>query len=746
MISPTLAAVFKNSYQYTKDNNNEIITIEHVFSFLLEDESIQEIFTKLDVDYKDLSKKMFKYLEKYKQESDEERAKQDPIESAVLAEVIENGLKQALNSSRPMIEVEDILFQIIELEETHCAYLMKEAGVNKLNLMEAISDVQRDYGEDMFPQMGAHTGTAKKPTKKQDTKSILINMSEAYKNSDVKEPIIGRDAELKRSIQILSRKKKSNPILVGEPGVGKTSIVDGLVQEIEEGRVPDNLKNAEVFALNIGTLTSGTKYRGDFEQKLENMLKELKEYENPILFIDEIHNMIGAGGTSSSSLDMSEMLKPALASGEIKCIGTTTYGEYKNSFQKNGAMNRRFSKIDVKEPNTEDSVKILEGIKPLYEKHHNVTYSHEIIERMVELSQKHLHDKFLPDSAIDLMDEVGSKKHQGADKKYAIKVKDIEDTISEIANIPSKNLHSEDKKMLKNLSKDLKKSIYGQDEVIDLVTQTILINKAGLSNPNKPISSFLFTGPTGVGKTELVKELASTLGIKFNRLDMSEYMEKHAISKLIGAAPGYVGYEEGGILIEMVKKNPHSIILFDEIEKAHPDIANVLLQILDAGSLTDNTGYKADFKNTIVVMTSNLGTKEAPKMGFGGDEDAISQKTDSAIKKYFAPEIRNRLDNIVEFKHLTEENILKIVEKNIAELQEQLNKSKVVIKFDAKAKKFIADAGYDKALGARPIAREFNKLVKPNITNELLFGEISKGGEVQVTVKDGALDFKFSKK
>lgn len=743
MIDPALMDVFNHSYNYSQENNNSIITIEHVFSFLLVNEDIQEVFRKMDVDPFELSEEMFKHLEEYREK---EPLKGKPMESKVLTDTIENGVRQVYGSGRKMLDVEDMLVQIASLEECHASYLMKKRGVTKKKLLDAVSEQQRKHHDSLLSsgEGEVHIST-KKGGSKDEKKSVLINLSEQY-DPEKAEPLIGRDAELERMIQILSRKKKSNPILVGEAGVGKTSIIGGLIARIECQEVPINLVGADVFSLNVGSLTAGTKYRGDFEAKVEGVLKELEEYDNPILFIDEIHNMIGAGGTSSSNVDMSEMLKPYLADGRLKCIGTTTYPEYKNSFQKNDAMNRRFSKIDINEPSIEDSVKILEGIKSGYEKHHNVTYSHEVIAKIVELAEKHLHDKFLPDSAIDLLDEVGAKKHISAKKKAAVKIKDLEDTISELANIPSKNLDTDNKKMLRGLSANIKKSIYGQDEVIDLVTQTILVNKAGLSNPNKPISSFLFTGPTGVGKTELVKELSKNLGIKFNRLDMSEYMEKHSVSKLIGAAPGYVGYEEGGVLIEMIKKNPHSIILFDEIEKAHPDIANVLLQILEDGALTDNTGYRADFKNAIVVLTSNLGTKNANKMGFGFEEDGISKKTESAIKAFFAPEIINRLDNIVEFHHLTHENILRIVEKNVGILSEQLAKKDVAITFDKKAKEFIADVGYDQSMGARPIEREFNKLVKPTVANEIISGELVKGGSVKVSVKDGELVFAFAKK
>jgi len=748
MISPNLTEVFNKAYNYTKDNDNNIITVEHIFSYLLLDESIQTIFEELHIDHEEMKNVMFNYL---KENKEAYAGEGEPIESVILSQVLETSVRKVINSGRKEIEVWDFLVQLLDLDESYCSFVMKEGGVKELELLQVISQDTYNYYEDpIFDESDYQEKQEErkekkiKITHKKETPKILVNLTEEL--IDSKDKIIGRGTELNRIVQILSRKKKSNPILVGEAGVGKTALVEGLVQKIAQNEVPKNLEGSTILSLNVGTMTAGTKYRGEFEAKFQSVLDELKEFSNPILFIDEIHTVMGSG--TKSSLDVGDLLKPYLSNGSVKCIGTTTYSEYKGTFQKNDALNRRFSKVDIKEPSIEDSIEILDGIKDGYEEFHNVSYSKEVIKKIVEMSQKHLHDKFLPDSAIDLLDEIGSKKHivSKTKTKTKIKISDVEDTVSELANIPSKNINSNSKKMLLGLNSKLKSNIFGQDEVIDRLTDTIYVNKAGLSNPNKPIASFLFTGPTGVGKTEMAKTLSSSLGIKFNRLDMSEYMEKHSVSKLIGAAPGYVGYEEGGVLIELIKKNPHSIILFDEIEKAHPDISNILLQILDEGMLTDNSGYKADFKNAIIILTSNLGTKKANTISFQGDKKEISDKTKGAINAYFAPEIRNRLDNIVEFNSLDKENIIKIVDKNIDALKSQLESKKIVIKFTKEAKEQIGDEGYDQQLGARPIERAFNKMVKQEITKEILFGEIEKGGEISVSVKDKKLIFKYKKK
>lgn len=733
MISPNLAQVFSKAVKYIKDNNENIITVEHIFYYLLFDESIQIIFEELDVDHEKMKIEMFDFLEDNKETYIGEG---EPVESLIVSNVLETSVRQVINSGRNEIEVWDFLIQLLNLNESYCSFLMKQGGITELELLQVISeDTHKNYED---KNLDGENGAIKKKEKKK----ILINLTEEL--IDSKDKIIGRDKELNRIVQILSRKKKSNPILVGEAGVGKTALVEGLVYKISENEVPKNLEGSTILSLNMGTMTAGTKYRGDFEKKFQLVLDELKEFTNPILFIDEIHTVMGSG---TKSLDVGDLLKPYLSNGSIKCIGTTTYSEYKATFQKNDALNRRFSKVDIKEPSISDSIEILEGIKDNYEEFHNVSYSKDVIIKIVEMSQKHLHDKFLPDSAIDLMDEIGSKKQisNKTKNKTKININDVHDTISELANIPSKNINSNSKKLLLGLTNSLKKHIFGQDEIIDKLTDTIYVNKAGLSNPNKPIASFLFTGPTGVGKTEMAKTLAISLGISFNRLDMSEYMEKHSVSKLIGAAPGYVGYEEGGVLVELIKKNPHSIILFDEIEKAHPDISNILLQILDEGVLTDNTGYKADFKNAIIILTSNLGTKKANTISFQSDEKEISNKTKSAINDYFSPEIRNRLDNIVEFNSLDKVSIIKIVEKNINFLKNQLESKKILIKFTKESKEKIANEGYDQLLGARPIERAFEKMVKQEITKEILFGEVEKGGEISVSVKDDKLFFKYKK-
>jgi ATP-dependent Clp protease ATP-binding subunit ClpA len=556
------------------------------------------------------------------------------------------------------------------------------------------------------------------------------------------DPVIGRDKELDRVVQTLCRRKKNNPILVGEPGVGKTAIAEGLATLINEGAVPSILKDYKVLSLDLGSLLAGTKYRGDFEKRLKGILDEIDGSDNVILFIDEIHTLVGAGSTNGGSLDASNLLKPALANGKIKCIGATTYSEFKNFFDKDKALSRRFNKIDIKEPSIEDSIEILKGLKSKYEEHHNIKYQDGAIKLAVELSDKYISDKFLPDKAIDIIDEVGASFHLLKRKRKSVTPLDIETIIARIANIPAKTITSDDMEVLQSLEKDLKARVFGQDEAIEKLVKTIKLSRAGLKSDDKPIGGFLFTGPTGVGKTEIAKELAKEMGINFVRFDMSEYMEKHSVSKLIGSPAGYVGFEEGGQLTEIIKRHPHSVLLLDEIEKAHIDVLNILLQILDNAQLTDNVGAKIDFKNVIIILTSNITSNEAPVMGF---EQELSQK-DTAVKKFLSPEFRNRLDDIIYFKTLDTDVVVHIVNKFIVELEAKLIDKEIKISLDKRAKEFLAKKGYDKHLGARPLSRVIDKEIKEVITDEILFGELKNGGEVKITLKKDKLNFNYTKK
>ncbi len=614
----------------------------------------------------------------------------------------------------------DLLLSLFEEHSSYSVYLMKKQGVTKLTLQEAITQ-------------GFET------KKDESLLKYTIDLISLAKEGRV-DPLIGREEESRRIWQILCRRKKNNPLLVGEPGVGKTAIVEGLALAIVNEEVPDILKDSKLYGLDLGALLSGTKYRGDFEKRLKEILEALEKKEKAILFIDEIHTIVGAGSTSGGSMDLSNLLKPSLASGKLKCIGATTYSEFRNFFDKDKALSRRFAKVDIDEPSVEDAYKILLGLAPIYEKHHNVSFSPKTLKDSVGLAKKYLNDRFLPDSAIDVIDETGASFHLSDKKRVNVTSKDIKKTLSSMAQIPSLDLSMDDTKVLKNLEEKLKLKIFGQDEAILKLTSAIKRARAGLGNPEGPIGAFLFTGPTGVGKTELAKELALGLGVHFERFDMSEYMEKHTVSKLVGAPPGYVGYEEGGQLTKVVKKHPFSVLLLDEIEKAHEDLLNILLQVFDAALLTDNSGEKSDFRNTIIIMTSNLGTKEAPQVGFTKDE---LDQTNRAVVKFFAPEFRNRLDAIVPFNSLKEEHMLKIVDKLIDELKEQLKGKKIDITITKKAKEYLAKKGFSDSLGAREMRRVIQEEVKSALTDEVLFGSLAKGGVAKIGFKNGTLAFEF---
>jgi ATP-dependent Clp protease ATP-binding subunit ClpA len=556
------------------------------------------------------------------------------------------------------------------------------------------------------------------------------------KKGDI-DPVIGRDREISRVIEILSRRKKNNPILVGEPGVGKTAIAEGLALEIANERVPEFLLKSKVFSLDMGSMIAGTKYRGDFEKKLKALLKEVAKIPNSILFIDEIHTIVGAGSVGGSAMDASNILKPMLANGKLRCIGATTFSEFRNDFSKDKALSRRFAKVDVNEPSIEDSITILEGLKSKYEEYHGVKYSKSAIVSAVELSKKYITDRFLPDCAIDVIDEVGASKKISlavelktkSSNNITITQKDIESTIAKMAHIPERSATKSDLTLLKNLEKNMQKRVFGQDKAISVIVQSIKRNKAGLGLDKKPIGSFLFTGPTGVGKTEVAKELSTQLGIHFERFDMSEYMEAHTISRLIGAPAGYIGFEQGGLLTEAIRKHPHTVLLLDEIEKAHPDLMSILLQVMDNAQLTDNSGNKADFQNVVLIMTSNLGATEANVMGFAKNEKLNENK---AINKFFAPEFRNRLDSVVAFDSLNIDIVAKVAGKFIEDLEKQLVDKKIKIEITARAKKELATLGYDKAMGARPLNRVISDKIKNVLTDEILFGKLKKGGFVKI--------------
>jgi len=727
MISVALNDVFKEAVTYAKENRHEYLTVEHVFLAIVRSQKGGEIFDILGADVSRLEEGIVSHIHKTIPTLKEAV---EPFETVALSRAINDMMTHIHSSGRTEAKIGDMLASIFMQEHSYAVYLMRKEGIERVDILEVIS-------HHASPVIDTDVQDAKAEESLLDQFTMeLVALAESGKI----DPVIGRVDEIGRVMQTLCRRKKNNPLLVGEPGVGKTAIAEGLALKISEGDVPDILKSARVYALDMGALIAGTKYRGDFEKRLKGILKELKAQKDAILFIDEIHTMVGAGATSGGSMDASNLLKPALARGELKCIGATTYQEFRNFFDKDKALSRRFAKIDVEEPSIEDTFTILKGVQHKYENFHKITFTDEAIQSAIDLSVKYLHDRFLPDKAMDIIDEVGAHFMLKGKENVTVKPKDIEESVAKMMKLPSTVISTDDTAKLKNLEKDLCAHIIGQDEAIGALATAIKRSYAGLNAQNRPIGSFLFVGPTGVGKTALATQLAETMHVHFERLDMSEYMEAHTISRLVGAPPGYVGYEQGGLLTEMIKKHPHTVLLLDEIEKAHPDIMNILLQIMDGAKLTDNNGVVTDFKNVILIMTSNLGTKEANVMGFNKDN---SMKTDKAINAFFSPEFRNRLSAIVEFNPLGLDALVEIVDREIAKLNVLLKPKKVKVKVSKKAKVYLAKEGYDERYGARHIARVIDEKIKESLTDEILFGKLKKGGSVKVRLKDQMLIFDF---
>jgi ATP-dependent Clp protease ATP-binding subunit ClpA len=730
MISVALNDVFKEAVGYAKENRHEYLTVEHVFLSIVRSEKGREILNLLGANLEKLEKGIVSHIHKTIPKLKEAV---EPFETVALSRAINDMMTHIHSAGRTEAKVGDMLAAIFMQEHSYAVYLMKKEGIARVDILEVISHSQTDT--DHHP--------ASQQNDKEETllEQFTIELVALAKRGKI-DPVIGRKDEIDRVMQTLCRRKKNNPLLVGEPGVGKTAIAEGLALKISEGEVPDILKEAKIYALDMGALVAGTKYRGDFEKRLKGILKEMTQIPDAIMFIDEIHTMVGAGATSGGSMDASNLLKPALARGELKCIGATTYQEFRNFFDKDKALSRRFAKIDVEEPSIEDTFTILKGVQHKYENFHRINFTDAALQSAIDLSVKYLHDRFLPDKAMDIIDEVGAHFMLRGKENVTVKPKDIEESVAKMMKLPSTVIGTDDTKKLKNLEKDLKARIIGQNEAIRALATAIKRSYAGLNGENRPIGSFLFVGPTGVGKTALATQLAETMHVHFERLDMSEYMESHTVSRLVGAPPGYVGYEQGGLLTEMIKKHPHTVLLLDEIEKAHPDIMNILLQIMDGAKLTDNNGVVTDFKNVILIMTSNLGTKEANVMGFNKDN---SMKTDKAINAFFAPEFRNRLSAIVEFNPLKLDALVEIVERELDKLNALLASKKVKVKVNKKAKIYLAQEGYDERYGARHIARVIDEKIKEALTDEILFGKLKKGGSVKVGLKDQALIFDFSK-
>ncbi len=745
MIHENLQEVFGAAITYARANKHEYITVDHVFIYLLEDSIVKNIFENLQIDIEDIQETIKEYINKNIPKFSESDVNQDPIETVTLTSTIEQIITHAQLSGKPKATVVDMFVTILKDDKNYSAYLLKQLGLQKVDILEEISHGSNDeFDEDELEDVIELDINGSKKEKKSALKENSEELVQKALDGKI-DPVIGRSKEVQRVIEVLGRRKKNNPILLGETGVGKTAIAQGLALKIASNDVPDILSDAKIFSLDMGSMVAGTKYRGDFEKKLKAVIKDVKKEKNAILFIDEIHQLIGAGSVGGSSMDASNILKPMLSDGTLRVVGATTYEEYRNDFTKDKAFARRFAKIDVKEPTISDAVKILEGIKDKYEDFHGVKYTSNAVKLCVELSKKFISDRFLPDSAIDVLDEVAvTKKFKSNKTKKNIKItqSDVEATISKMVQIPTKTATKSDLSLLQNIDTNLSKRVFGQDEAIKKITKAIKINRAGLGEDNKPVGSFLFTGATGVGKTEVAKELAAVMGIHFERFDMSEYSEAHTVSRLIGAPAGYVGSDKGGLLTEAIRKHPYCVLLLDEIEKAHPELMNILLQVMDNATLTDNNGVKADFQNVVLILTSNLGTKEANVMGFAKDE---SSPTSKAIKAFFSPEFINRLDEVVSFNKLNEDVIVKIVNKFISNINDSLKDKNIKLSLSLKAKKQLATLGYDKEMGARPLLRVIRDKIKEPITNEILFGCLSDGGDVKIDFKNDEFKFTYNK-
>jgi ATP-dependent Clp protease ATP-binding subunit ClpA len=748
MISKELSTALGFAVREAKKRRHEYVCVEHVLYAILNHETGLETIEKCGGSPSQIKDELEKFF-------DEKLTKIETKDEYVLQQTIgfQRMIQRAINHARSAekneVNLGDILASIFQEKDSHAAFYLESEGITRLDVLKYISHSsepdkktrsRQDLSQRMFPQADPKP---KRQKKKDPLESFTTNLLQKAEDNKI-DPLIGRENEMDRVMQVLCRRRKNNPILVGDPGVGKTAIAEGLALKIHADQVPELLKDCELFSLDMGTLLAGTKYRGDFEQRLKDVINALEKKKNALLIIDEIHTVIGAGATTSGSMDASNILKPALSSGDIKCIGTTTYEEYKNHFEKDRAFSRRFEKIEVAEPSVEETCDILKGLRPYYEEHHGLKYPDKTIEAAAYLSDKYINDRLLPDKAIDVIDETGAYlRLKGSNRRKNVSIKDIETIVAKIAKVPVTSVTSTDKANLESLPERLFKVIFGQDDAIMTLTTAIKRSRAGLGAPDRPIGSFLFMGPTGVGKTEVAKQLAANMGIEFLRFDMSEYMEKHAVSRLIGAPPGYVGFEQGGILTDSIRKHPHSILLLDEIEKAHMDLYNILLQVMDYATLTDNNGKSADFRNVILIMTSNAGAREmdANNIGFGSQTAQTDAKGLKAVEKTFSPEFRNRLDNIVQFNHLSKRVMEMIVDKNMGELKLMLKAKGISLSYSAKARTHLARKGYDPKFGARPLARIIQTTIKDKLTDEILFGKLEKGGKLSIGLKNDALTF-----
>ena len=748
-LTPSLESALERALTAAGERQHEYATLEHLLLALTEDDDAVEVMTACKVDIASLKQALEQYIDEDLSSliTDSPSGRVQP--TAAFQRVVQRAVLHVESSGRDEVSGANILISIFSERESHATYFLQEQDMTRYDAVNFVSHgVSKVPGQNRptTPRGAEAEETPPNAPQSEALDAYCVNLNEKSKQGKI-DPLIGRQMEIERCIEVLCRRSKNNPILVGDPGVGKTAIAEGLARMIVNGEVPEILGDATIWALDMGALLAGTRYRGDFEERLKAVMKEIGEQEKGILFIDEIHTIIGAGATSGGAMDASNLLKPALQNGEVRCMGSTTFKEYKQHFEKDRALSRRFRKIDVVEPNVEDAVKILTGLKSTFEDFHGLRYTNDAIRAAVELSARYMTDRKLPDKAIDVIDEAGATQWLVPESKRrkTIGVKEIEAIVAKIARIPPKQVSKDDAQAIKSLESDLKRVVYGQDDAIDALSSAIKLSRAGLREPNKPIGSYLFTGPTGVGKTEVTRQLASILGVELHRFDMSEYMERHSISRLIGAPPGYVGYDEGGLLTDAVMQHPHSVVLLDEIEKAHPDLFNVLLQVMDNGTLTDANGRKVDFRNVILVMTTNAGASDAAKNSIGFGRGRKDDEQEEALKRLFTPEFRNRLDAVITFGGLTPEIIERVVEKFVLQLEVQLADRNVTIELAAGARDWLAKRGFDAEFGARPLARVISEHVKKPMAEELLFGKLAKGGTVKIghDKKKDELTFKY---
>mgnify|MGYP005623818495 FL=1 len=754
MLNKELESTLNSAFKVARNKRHEFMTVEHLLLAMLDNQDASDVLTACGVEVKKLSSSLVEFINSTTPLLNEDDEERDTQPTLGFQRVLQRAVFHVQSSGKKEVSGANVLVAIFSEQESQAVYLLKDQSVARIDIVNYISHgISKVAGQNDAPSeqegesIDDDSGAAEGGTSKNPLEAYAVNLNAEAETGRI-DPLIGRHEEVERTVQILSRRRKNNPLLVGEAGVGKTAIAEGLAKRIVDGQVPEILENSIIYSLDLGALLAGTKYRGDFEKRFKALLSELKKRDDSVLFIDEIHTIIGAGAASGGVMDASNLLKPLLSSGDLRCLGSTTFQEYRSIFDKDRALSRRFQKIDVNEPSADDTYKILKGLKSNFEAHHDIVYTDKALRAASDLAARYINERFLPDKAIDVIDEAGAYQRlmPASKRKKKIGVTEIESVVAKIAHIPPKHVSSSDRDSLGKLEENLKHVVFGQDPAIEALSAAIKLSRAGLTSPDKPIGSFLFAGPTGVGKTEVSSQLASVMGMELIRFDMSEYMERHTVSRLIGAPPGYVGFDQGGLLTDAVTKNPHCVVLLDEIEKAHPEVFNILLQVMDHGTLTDNNGRKADFRNVVVIMTTNAGAESISRRSIGFTHQDHSTDGMEAVNKMFTPEFRNRLDSIIQFDPLSEDVVLTVVDKFLIQLQTQLDDKSVLLEVDAKARQWLVDKGYDVHMGARPMARVIQQHIKKPLAELVLFGELAAGGgTINITVKKDQLVLKVSK-